>query len=135
MTARVANRRIRLLIALFAAVFTVALFRAGWLQAVRAQALGNLATSQHRETIAVPPHRGTIYDRLGTELAVGTPATTVYANPRQIRDPRAAATAVESTLGLKAEQVYSLLADRSRGFVYVDRQADPGLAQALKDKH
>jgi len=34
MTARVANRRIRLLIALFAAVFAVALLRAGWLQAV-----------------------------------------------------------------------------------------------------
>ena len=135
MTARVANRRIRLLVALFAAVFALALLRAGWLQAVRAQALGKMATSQHRETIAVPPHRGTIYDRLGTELAVGERATTVYANPKQIDDPRAVAVAVEKTLGLKADKVYALLADRSRGFVYVERQADPGLAQALEDKH
>ena len=135
MTARVANRRIRLLIALFAAVFAVALLRAGWLQAVRAQALGNMATSQHRETIEVPPHRGTIYDRLGVELAVGSRATTVYANPRQIQDPRAAAMAVEQTLGLNADKVYALLADRSRGFVYIERQADSGLAQALQDKH
>ena len=135
MTARVANRRIRLLIALFAAVFAAALLRAGWLQAVRAQALGNMATSQHRETIDVPPHRGTIYDRRGVELAVGSRATTVYANPRQIQDPRAAALAVEQTLGLEADKVYPLLADRSRGFVYVERQADPGLAQSLQDKH
>ena len=135
MTARVANRRIRLLVALFAGVFAVALLRAGWLQAVRAQALGKMATSQHRETIAVPPHRGTIYDRLGTELAVGERATTVYANPKQIDDPRAAAVAVEKTLGLDADKVYPLLADRSHGFVYVERQADPGLAQALEDKH
>jgi cell division protein FtsI (penicillin-binding protein 3) len=135
MTARVANRRIRLLVALFAAVFTVALLRAGWLQAVRAQALDKLATSQHRETISVPPHRGTIYDRLGVELAVGSRATTVYANPRQIRDPRAAALAVEKDLGIKADKIYPLLADRSRGFVYVERQADPGLAQALEDRH
>jgi cell division protein FtsI (penicillin-binding protein 3) len=135
MTARVANRRIRLLIALFAAVFTAALLRAGWLQAVRAQALGNMATSQHRETIEVPPHRGTIYDRRGVELAVGSRATTVYANPRQIRDPRTAALAVEQTLGLDANKVYPLLSDRSRGFVYVERQADPGLAQSLQDKH
>jgi cell division protein FtsI (penicillin-binding protein 3) len=134
-TARVANRRIRLLIALFAAVFAIALLRAGWLQAVRAQALGNMATSQHRETIDVPPHRGTIYDRLGAELAVGARATTVYANPRQIQDPRAAAVAVQQTLGLDAAKVYPLLADRSRGFVYVERQADPGLAQSLQDKH
>ena len=135
MTARVANRRIRLLVALFAAVFAVALLRAGWLQAVRAQALGNLATSQHRETISVPPHRGTIYDRLGTELAVGSRATTVYANPRQIENPRTAALAVQNTLGIKADKIYATLADRSRGFVYVQRQADPGLAQALADKH
>jgi cell division protein FtsI/penicillin-binding protein 2 len=134
-TARVANRRIRLLIALFAAVFTAALLRAGWLQAVRAQALGNMATSQHRETIEVPPHRGTIYDRRGVELAVGSRATTVYANPRQIRDPRTAALAVEQTLGLDANKVYPLLADRTRGFVYVERQANPGLAQSLQDKH
>jgi cell division protein FtsI (penicillin-binding protein 3) len=135
MTARVANRRIRLLVALFAAVFAVALLRAGWLQAVRAQALGNLATSQHRETISVPPHRGTIYDRLGTELAVGSRATTVYANPRQIENPRTAALAVQNTLGIKADKIYATLADRSRGFVYVQRQADPGLAQTLADKH
>jgi cell division protein FtsI/penicillin-binding protein 2 len=135
MTARVANRRIRLLVALFAAVFTVAVLRAGWLQAVRAQALDKLATSQHRETIAVPPHRGTIFDRLGTQLAVGERATTVYANPRQIDDPRATAVAVEKTLGLDANKVYPLLADRTHGFVYVERQADPGLAQALADKH
>jgi cell division protein FtsI (penicillin-binding protein 3) len=135
MTARVANRRIRLLIALFAAVFAAALLRAGWLQAVRAQALGNMATSQHRETIDVPPHRGTIYDRRGVELAVGSHATTVYANPRQIQDPRAAALAVEQTLGLDADKVYPLVADRSRGFVYIERQADPGLAQSLQDKH
>ncbi|HEX5469092.1 MAG TPA: penicillin-binding protein 2 [Gaiellaceae bacterium] len=135
MAARVANRRIRLLIAVFAGVFALALLRAGWLQAVRANALDKLATSQHRETIAVPPHRGTIYDRRGVELAVGTQATTVYANPRQIRDPRAAALAVENQLGLKAEKVYPLLADRSRGFVYVERQADPALASALQAKH
>jgi cell division protein FtsI/penicillin-binding protein 2 len=135
MTARVANRRIRLLIALFAAVFTVAILRAGWLQAFRAQALDKLATSQHRETIPVEPHRGTIFDRLGTQLAVGERATTVYANPKQVEDPRSAALAVEKTLGVNADKIYPLLADRSRGFVYVERQANPGLAQALEDKH
>jgi cell division protein FtsI (penicillin-binding protein 3) len=134
-TARVANRRIRLLIAVFAAVFMAAVLRAGWLQAVRAQALDRLATDQHRETITVPPHRGTIYDRLGSELAVGERATTVYANPKQIENPRSAAIAVEKTLGLNANKVYPLLADRSRGFVYVERQADPGLAQVLEAKH
>jgi cell division protein FtsI (penicillin-binding protein 3) len=132
MVARVANRRIRLLAALFALVFAIAVARAGWLQAVRAQALTRLASSQHRETVNVPAHRGTIYDRLGFELALGSPAITVYANPRQISDPRTVALAAGRTLGVNPDKLYPLLADQSRGFVYVERQGDPEKAQALQ---
>jgi cell division protein FtsI (penicillin-binding protein 3) len=132
MTLRVANRRIRLLAAVFALVFAIALVRAGWLQAIRAHALDRLAASQHRETVAVPAHRGTIYDRLGFELALGSPTVTVYANPRQIRDPRTVAIAAGRELGLNPDKLYPLLADRSRAFVYVARQADPEKARALQ---
>ena len=107
---------------------------AGCRPCVRRRSATSRRTSTARRS-RCPPHRGTIYDRLGVELAVGSRATTVYANPRQIRDPRAAAVAVEQSLGLDADKVYPLLADRSRGFVYVERQADPGLAQSLQDKH
>jgi cell division protein FtsI/penicillin-binding protein 2 len=132
MTARIANRRIRLLVALFAAVFTVALVRAGWLQAVRAQTLERLATSQHRQLVHDPAHRGTIYDRLGVELAIGERAVTVYANPRQITEPRLVAQAAADELGLDADKLYPLLADRSRGFVYLARKADAEKAEALE---
>jgi cell division protein FtsI/penicillin-binding protein 2 len=129
---RQANRRIRLLVAVFALVFAVALVRVTWLQAVRASALDRLATSQHRETFAVPAHRGTIYDRLGVQLALGERATTVYANPRHIVDPRRAAIAAGEALGVDPEGLYPRLADRSRGFVYVARKADPDKAEALE---
>jgi cell division protein FtsI (penicillin-binding protein 3) len=132
---RLANRRIRLLGAVFALVFAIALARAGWLQAIRAQALDRMASNQHRQTIDVQPHRGTIYDRRGLELALGSPAITVYANPRQIRDPRAVAVAAGQTLGLDPDKLYPLLADRSHGFVYVERQADADKAQALERRN
>ena len=101
----------------------------GWLQAVRADSLDRLA-SQHRETVAVLAHRGTIYDRTGSELALGSPAITVYANPRHIVDPRAAAVAGEEGSDLDPDKLYPLLADHSRGFVYVARQADAESARA-----
>ena len=129
---RRANRRIRLVVAVFALVFALALVRVAWLQAVRANTLDRIGTSQHRETIDVPAHRGTIFDRLGVQLALGEPATTVYANPRQIVDPRAAAVAAGRTLDIEPETIYPLLADRSRGFVYVARKADPEKADALE---
>jgi cell division protein FtsI/penicillin-binding protein 2 len=105
-----------------------------WLQAVKAQTLDRLATSQHRESLDVPARRGTIFDRLGVQLALGERAITVYANPKQIADPREAALAAGRALELDAGKLYPLLADRSRGFVYVARKADPEKAEALESE-
>ena len=129
---RLVNRRIRLFLAVLTLAFGGLLLRATWLQSVRAESLSRLGQTQHRETIEIPAGRGTIYDRTGVELGLGESATTIYANPMQIPNPRAAAVSVERTLGLDANRLYPLLADRSRGFVYVARQADPAQAAALK---
>ena len=135
MTARLVNRRIRLLVGVFACIFAATFARAAWLQAVEARGLNALATSQHRETLTVPARRGTIYDRTGSELAIGARAITVYANPKQVRDPRSLAEQVGAALEIDPAEVYPLVADRSRGFVYLARKADPKLAEALEAKH
>jgi cell division protein FtsI/penicillin-binding protein 2 len=130
-SARRANRRIRLLLALFSLVFAATLGRAMWLQGVRAETLGRLATKQHRDEVEVPASRGTIYDRTGVQLAIGEQATTVYADPLQIRKPTAVAAVVAHALHLNPQSVYRKLADRSRGFVYLVRKANPAWAAAL----
>lgn len=129
---RLVNRRIRLFLAALTLAFAGLLLRAVWLQGVRAESLSSLGRTQHREAVTIPAGRGTIFDRSGVELALGERATTVYANPMQITNPRRAALAVERTLGLDADRLYPILADRSRGFVYVARQADPAQAAALQ---
>jgi cell division protein FtsI (penicillin-binding protein 3) len=129
---RLVNRRIRLLLAVLTCAFAGLLLRATWLQGVRAESLARLGQTQQREQVTLPASRGTLYDRTGVELGLGESATTVFANPKQIANPRAAAVAVERTLGLDANQVYPELADRTRGFVYVERQADLAQAAALK---
>jgi cell division protein FtsI (penicillin-binding protein 3) len=129
---RQANRRIRLLVAVFALVFVAASARVAWLQAVEAQTLDRLATNQHRQELDVPARRGTIFDRLGVQLALGERAITVYANPKQVVDPREAALAAGRALELDPGKLYPLLADRSRGFVYLARKADPEKAKTLE---
>jgi cell division protein FtsI (penicillin-binding protein 3) len=129
---RLVNRRIRLLLMVLTFAFGGLLLRATWLQGVRAESLARLGQTQHRESVTLPASRGTLYDRTGVELGLGEQATTVYANPKQIVNPKAASLAVERTLGLDANRVYPELADRTRGFVYVERQADPAQAAALK---
>jgi cell division protein FtsI (penicillin-binding protein 3) len=129
---RLVNRRIRLFLATLTLVFAGLVVRATWLQGVRAESLSSLGRTQHRETVTIPAGRGTIHDSRGFELALGERATTVYANPMQVANPRAAAIAAKRTLGLDADRLYPTLADRSRGFVYVARQADPAQASALQ---
>jgi cell division protein FtsI (penicillin-binding protein 3) len=129
---RLVNRRIRLFLGVLVLAFAGLLMRATWLQGVRAESLSQLGRTQHREAVTIPPGRGTIYDRMGVELALGERATTVYANPMQVVNPRRAAVAVERALGVDADRMYPLLADRTRGFVYVARQADPAQAAALQ---
>jgi cell division protein FtsI/penicillin-binding protein 2 len=128
----VANRRIRLLLAAFAIAFAITFLRAFWLQGVRGDALGARAASQHREVVTIPAGRGTILDRTGVQLAIGEDAVTVYANPRQVPRPRAEAETIARALGVASESVYPLLADRSRGFVYIARKIDPPRAAALQ---
>jgi len=133
-SARRVNRRVRLLVAVFAIAFACVLGRAGWLQAVRAGDLDRLAANQHRETIELPAIRGTIFDRTGVELAIGERAVTIYANPKQVRDPRAVAIAVGHALGVEPGTLLPLLTDRTHGFVYLARKADPAKAAALEQK-
>jgi cell division protein FtsI (penicillin-binding protein 3) len=131
-TVRTSNRRIRLLLAAFVLVFAGTLTRAVWLQAVQAGTFERLASSQHRETIEIPAGRGTIFDRTGEPLAIGEQATTVYADPRLIRDPRRVAIAAAKALGVDANELFGRLADRKRHFVYVQRKADPAKAAVLE---
>jgi cell division protein FtsI (penicillin-binding protein 3)/stage V sporulation protein D (sporulation-specific penicillin-binding protein) len=127
---RQVNRRIRLLLAILLVALAATLARAVWLQGVRAEALGKMARSQHRQTVTIPAGRGTIFDRAGVQLAIGEETTTIYANPRQVRRPRAVSVAAAKLLGLDANELYPQLLDRRKGFVYVQRFADP--AQAAK---
>jgi cell division protein FtsI (penicillin-binding protein 3) len=134
-TARTSNRRIRLLLGLFALVFAGTLARAVWLQGVQASTLEQMAARQQEDTTKIPAGRGTIFDRTGEPLAIGEQATTVFADPRRVKDPRRVALAAAQVLGLSANELYPLLADRSRHFVYVQRKADPAKAAKLEQRN
>ena len=126
------NRRIGLLAAAFLVLLAAALARAVWLQVIKGPEYTAMAVRQHRETVVVPAARGTIVDRNGEPLAIGKLTTTIYANPRQVDDARDLTLAVGRHLGADPADVYPMLTDRSRGFVYVARKADPRKAEKLE---
>ena len=128
------NGRIRLLLAFLLLVFGALLARAVWLQGVQAGSLSRLAAKQHRASVVLPASRGTIFDRTGLQLAIGEQATTVYADPRQVRDARVVATAAARTLGVNANKLYEQLKNKKNNFVYVQRKADPAKAALLQKR-
>ncbi len=134
MSPRLANRRIRLVLAVLALGFVFTFGRAVWLQVIRAPALERLAARQHHEVVTTPAGRGTIYDRMGVQLAIGEQATTVYADPRQILNPQRVAVAAGKALGIDPNKIYPQLLNKKEGFVYVERKADPARAAALQRK-
>ena len=129
--ARVVNSRIRLLLLCILLVFTALLARASWIATVRASSLSQMAQIQTKATVVLPAGRGTMFDSMGAPLALGEQATTVVADPRQILYPRTEAKTVARVLGLNAAKLYPLFADKSHGFVYVARKADPNATAKL----
>jgi len=132
---RRANRRIRLLLAGFVVVFAIALGRAAWLQVVHAATLGAQAQRMHEETVTTPAARGSILDRTGVQLAIGEQDTTIYADPHLVADPRGVALAAHEILGVDANALYPQLVAKKTHFLYVNRFADPTLANAFLAKH
>jgi cell division protein FtsI (penicillin-binding protein 3)/stage V sporulation protein D (sporulation-specific penicillin-binding protein) len=129
--ARVVNSRLRLLLAIILVAFSTLGARAAWIQTVRASSLTSLAQKQTKADLVLPAGRGTIYDRLGTPLAIGEQATDVIADPLQIADPLREARVAARVLEIPLRPVYRKLSDRSRGFVYIQRKAPADRAAAL----
>lgn len=83
-------------------------------------------------TEAMPAHRGVIYDRHGEPLAVSTPVTSVWVDPRLAIYSLAQTQALANVLSLDAKKLGdSLLANRSRGFLWLSRRVDPAVAERV----
>lgn len=135
MSQRAANRRIRLLGAVLALALAGTLARAGWIQVVRASSLARLADAQQTQTVSVAAPRGTIVDRNNVELATNKDAITVYADPTKVTSPTAESKRAAKVLGLDdagESALLAALADDSKHFVYVARQAPAAEAKALE---
>jgi cell division protein FtsI/penicillin-binding protein 2 len=129
-----ANRRIRLLLAIFTLVFAALLGRGFWIQGVQAGHLAKLAQGQHQKQITTPAGRGTIFDRNGIQLAIGEQMTTVFADPQQVVSASAIAIAAHKAFGVDSNSLYPALLNKKSQFVYIKRFADPTKAAVFLKK-
>src|ERR1700740_2711920 len=103
--ARVVNSRIRLLLLATLVVFGGLLAREAWIATVRAAPLAAMAQAQANATVSLPAGRAPIFNAVGRPLALGEQATTVYADPHQVRKAHAEAVVAARILGLKVKPI------------------------------
>ncbi len=125
--------RIRIL---FLALLLIGALGALFARAVRLQVgegarLARLAREQYLLKVALPAHRGNIYDRQGVALASSVQVDSIFANPAQLPDPHAAALQLAAALHLDVRTLEHKL-DPASQFVWVKRQVTAAEADAVK---
>lgn len=117
-------------------VFLIVLFlalgaRLYLLQHVRHEEYLELQRKQALTVVSISPQRGTVRDRDGKPLAISIPVESVYADPRQIPDRRAAAVQLAAATG----EDEALLLERlspERHEVLIRRKLTPEQATAVR---
>jgi len=114
---------------LFLAFLSLRLF---YLQALRHNFYNRIAAGQHTVSIELPPKRGTLFDRNMRVLAVNLNCSSVYANPRGIKNRTFVSRTLSSALGLDERFVHQRLM-RNKSFVWIKRKVS-GRESALVKK-
>jgi cell division protein FtsI (penicillin-binding protein 3) len=131
--ARLIDRRVGLLFAVFLILLGLAALRATWLGTVRSGDLADRAVAQQIEDITVNARRGTITDRNGIELAVSEDSVTVFAHPILIDDPAKVSARLAPLIGRTESELLEKLSDKDSTFVYLRRKMDATLGQRIEE--
>ena len=118
-------------VALSIAISTVVV-RLAQLQVADRGRLEALGQSQVVRSIPLAASRGSILDRNGAALALSLPRATVWADPRYVDDPQAAATALAPVLGVDRAALLDRLTQDAR-FVYLARQVEDAVAERVDE--
>ncbi|HEX8580767.1 MAG TPA: penicillin-binding protein 2, partial [Acidimicrobiales bacterium] len=129
------RRRLIGLVVLFALAFAAVVGRLGVLQVIEPGRYVAWGASQRTVTRVLPAERGAILDRTGAELAISVPQTTVWADPRLVRDPIGTAARLAAALDLDDDaraELSARLSDPDRRFAYVARQVSDEVAARVR---
>lgn len=128
------SKRIVAMFSVVAILLSLLGLRVALLQTVWASDYREASVSQRTRVQTIRAERGSILDRNGRELALPVPTRTVFADPRSVVDPIGVARVVAGVLQLDPQSEAELVAklqNKSSSFVYLARQADKEVADAI----
>ena len=126
--------RFRIVLTLLALMVGVIGWRIVDLQVVDHGFLKTQGDARSVRHIPIPAHRGLITDRHGEPLAVSTPVTTLWANPRELQAAQARWPELAEALGQEPAALQQRLKDQAeREFIYLVRGLTPEQGQRVLD--
>jgi cell division protein FtsI (penicillin-binding protein 3) len=126
--------RFRLVLGLLALMVGAIAWRIVDLQVVDRDFLIGQGDARSLRHIPIPAHRGLITDRNGEPLAVSTPVTTLWANPKELQVAKDRWPALATALGQDPKALAERLdAQASKEFIYLVRGLTPEQGQQVLD--
>lgn len=126
--------RFRVVIGLLALMVGAICWRIIDLQVVDRDFLKGQGDARSLRHIPIPAHRGLITDRNGEPLAVSTPVTTLWANPKEMQASKDRWPQLAAALGQNAQQLSERLTQQaSKEFIYLVRGLTPEQGQHVLD--
>ncbi len=95
--------------------------------------LNNLQARQFQTVITLPARRGSIFDRNGKELAMSSPAYSLYADPKIIENKKQVAKKLAQLTNGNYKDIYFKMKDSSKRFVWLDRIISASTAEEIRE--
>ncbi len=126
--------RFRVVIGLLALMVGAICWRIIDLQVVDRAFLKGQGDARSLRHIQIPAHRGLITDRNGEPLAVSTPVTTLWANPKEMQPYKERWAQLAAVLGQNPQQLTERLTQQAnKEFIYLVRGLTPEQGQQVLD--
>lgn len=123
--------KIYLVLILFLICFGVIGGRLYYVQILQHERLLSLSNKQYYKAFYSMSQRGTIYDRMGNELAVSIEADSIYVNTTEMENPLKMANIISPILKIDKIKLYREL-NNEKGFVWIKRKVTPDEAETVE---
>ncbi len=127
------KKRIIFTFAIITFFWSVLVLRAFFIQVFPNEKLTQLKQRQFQTVVKLEGRRGAILDRNGRDLALSTPAFSLFADPKLIAKKKSAASQLAKELGVSFESIYTKIKDPNKRFVWIQRRIPREKADRIKD--
>ncbi|RUT34046.1 penicillin-binding protein 2 [Pseudomonas sp. PAMC 29040] len=132
MSSLATNPRFTIVIAIFCSLSMALAAKITYLMVFSHEFLSNEGRKRSMRLIETAPVRGTIFDRFNQPLAVSTPVSTLWVNPRQFAPTNRQAVILDEQLDIDASRIRALtLSEQGKSFAYLARRINPERANKI----